>query len=226
MLKFLGIGDAFSSSLGNTSAFYKKDNSLILIDCGENIFERIIQNDILSDIDKVYIIITHFHSDHIGSIGTLLFYLDKIGIKDTSIIYPNKKSLTLLLKLFGVQKCNYEVLSPSEEEDFNIREIKQSHSFMEAYGYLMRIDDKTIYYSGDTKSLSNEVLEMLMSNEIDYFYQDIREGINDYHISLEELNGLVPIEYRDKIQCMHISESINRDEITRAGYRLVKEYRR
>jgi hypothetical protein len=47
-LKFIGTGSAFNTNLGNTSAYIKYDNDLLLIDCGESIFERLIKNDILN----------------------------------------------------------------------------------------------------------------------------------------------------------------------------------
>lgn len=42
LLNFLGRGSAFNIKEGNTSAFIKINNELILLDCGESIFERII----------------------------------------------------------------------------------------------------------------------------------------------------------------------------------------
>ena len=81
MLSFLGIGGAFNVNLKNCSAFYKVNKKLILIDCGESIFEEILNKNILDDIEDLTIIITHFHSDHVGSLGSLIFYSDKINIR-------------------------------------------------------------------------------------------------------------------------------------------------
>ena len=83
-LKFLGSGSAFNSTLGNTSAYIKQNNDeLILIDCGGNIYERIMAGDILNDsIKYVNIFITHTHPDHCGSLGDVIFYCYyKLGIK-------------------------------------------------------------------------------------------------------------------------------------------------
>ena len=73
-LNFLGIGSAWNINEDNTSAYIKKDDKMILIDCGESIARKIIANDILSGIKELYILISHTHSDHVGSLGTLLFY--------------------------------------------------------------------------------------------------------------------------------------------------------
>ena len=73
-LKFLGRGGSDNQLQGNNSAYFIEDRSLFLIDCGENIFEKIIEKEILKEIDKIYLFITHTHSDHVGSIGSLLFH--------------------------------------------------------------------------------------------------------------------------------------------------------
>ena len=226
MLKFIGIGDAFSTSLGNCSGFYKKDNRLIIIDCGETIFERIKNNNLLEGINKVDIIITHFHSDHVGSLGTLLFYLDMLEINDKRVIYPNSKDMNTLLHLFGVEECTYQVLTPKDVSDFHIEEVKQEYCDIDAFGYLMNIDDENIYYSGDTKSIDERVLNKLFNNELDHFYQDVRIEENDWHMSLGKLNRLVPYEYRNKIECMHLNENLDKSILESNGYRLVKEYRK
>ena len=45
---------------------------------------------------------------------------------------------------------------------------------IEAYGYIIKLDGKTIYYSGDTRSLPDEVFDLLIKGNIDYFFQDVR----------------------------------------------------
>lgn len=40
---------------------------MILIDCGETIARKIIKENVLEGIEELYILISHTHSDHIGS---------------------------------------------------------------------------------------------------------------------------------------------------------------
>lgn len=222
MLNFIGIGGAFEIDLYNCSAYIKDYNTFILIDCGENIFEQILRNNLLSGINKIIIILTHFHTDHVGSLGSLIFYCDKLGIKDIKIIYPNLKKLRLLIDLYGLNYCNIKLCMPTELKDFFIQEFVQKHSRMEAYGYLFNYNSKTIYYSGDTKTLPNEILEMFLENKIDYFYHDIRKDENNYHISIKELSDLIPESYRKKIYCMHFNSIDEIEEIKNNGFSLVK----
>ena len=225
MLNFLGIGGAFAPELKNCAAFYKDKNNLVLIDCGENIYEEIVKYNLLKDVNNLVIIITHFHTDHVGSLGTLLFYCDKLKILDVSIIYPNIESLNNLLVLFGVQKCSYKIFSPSEFKTFNIKEFKQEHSFMEAYGYLIQLKSKNIYYSGDTKKIPNEIIDMFFQDKIDYFYEDIRKDINDYHISILELNEIIPFNKRGKIYCMHFYNESELEYAISKGYNVAKSWK-
>ena len=223
MLKFLGIGGAFESKLKNCSAFYKKDNKLLLIDCGENIFEEIKNNNILQNIEEINILIAHFHTDHIGSIGSLLFYCDRLGIKKVNIIYPKVRKLKQLLNLLGMNRCNYKLYNPKKFKNIKIESYKQNHSFMEAYGYKISLNNKKIFYSGDTKTIPKSILTEFLNNKIDYFYQDVRKEFNNYHISLDELNFVIPYEYRNRINCMHFNTEEEIKDVLDNGYSIVKK---
>lgn len=77
-LKFLGTGSAFNTKLGNTSAYLLNNDksAMLLFDCGETVFSKL--KPILEknkNISEFTICITHSHSDHMGSLPTLLYYL-------------------------------------------------------------------------------------------------------------------------------------------------------
>lgn len=222
MLQFLGIGGAFSADLGNTSAFYRKGNELILLDCGEDVFSNILKNNLLEGITKINILVTHFHSDHVGSLGTLVFYCDAKNLNEINIIFPNKEKLAELIRLFGIQNCNINIYVPKEFERLKIKEFRQEHDVIEAYGYIMELDGKIIYYSGDTKSIPNEVLDLLLKGEIDYFFQDVRLKQNPYHLSLEELESKIPFNLRKQINCMHFVSKTEINKVTEHGFSRVR----
>lgn len=94
MLKFIGCGSAFAVKTANNSAFFIDNDTLNLFDCGETIFENIVRKNLLKGIKKVNIFLTHLHSDHAGSLGTMVFYVSSIGIERENIrvIFPNKKA--------------------------------------------------------------------------------------------------------------------------------------
>lgn len=220
-INFLGVGNSFDIINKNTSAYYKKDDLLLLIDCGETVFETIINENLLYNINRIDILITHMHSDHVGSLGTLLFYLDKINIQNVNVYYPNKEVMKQFIKIIQTYTSNYKIYKPEENELYKIKSIKQKHSIFEAYGYLLNINNSIIYYSGDTKIIKKEILDMFIDGEIDEFYQDVTMLENTYHISLEELSLFIPKELRSKINCMHYSNDI-KEKIEERGFSLVK----
>lgn len=222
MLQFLGIGGAFFPDLGNTSAFYRKGNELFLLDCGEDVFGNILKNHLLEGIAKINILITHFHSDHVGSLGTLVFYCEAKNLNEINIIFPNKEKLAELIRLFGIQNCNINIYTPKEFARLKIKEYRQEHDVIEAYGYIIELDRKIIYYSGDTKSIPDEVFNLLLKGKIDYFFQDVRLKQNPYHLSLDELESKIPFNLRKQINCMHFVSEAEIAEVTKHGFSRVR----
>lgn len=106
-LIFLGRGSAFNTCEGNTSAYFIDNNELFLIDCGESVFGELKERNILNDVSCVNILITHTHSDHVGSIGSLImycYYVLKIGVniivsKDS--LYTDDITLLVRIKMIG-----------------------------------------------------------------------------------------------------------------------------
>ena len=83
-LKFLGRGSAFNIKDGNTAAYIKDNNTLLLIDCGETVFKEIQRRNLLEGVSDINILITHLHSDHVGSLSSLLmycYYIKKLKLK-------------------------------------------------------------------------------------------------------------------------------------------------
>ena len=89
-LIFLGWGAAFNPKEGNNSAYFVENNQLFLIDCGESIFERLIESGVLERIQSINLMITHTHSDHVGSLGSLVMYSFYILHKPLNIILLEK----------------------------------------------------------------------------------------------------------------------------------------
>ena len=224
MLTFLGTGGAFTKENGNTSAYcYINDNSLLLIDCGESVFNKIIREQLLAKITDIYILITHFHSDHVGSLGSLLFYCDYLGLQNISVIFPNIQKLKELIHIYGLDSELLHLKLPSEITGFNIKEYKQVHSNMEAYGYLIELNHELIFYSGDSKTIPKDILDNI--DKIDAIYQDVRDSNYPHHLSIAELDRLIPQIYRYKIKCMHYPDDTDLEKINNKGYFVVKRKR-
>ena len=107
MLKFLGVGSCFNTEMGNTSAYYIENGKLTLFDCGETVFDAIKRKKLLDGIDNVNVFITHLHSDHVGSLPSLIFYLHFYKKIVPTIWFPNHE-IVKFLKLGNVPAIFYE----------------------------------------------------------------------------------------------------------------------
>lgn len=235
MLKFNGIGSAFNTKLGNTSAFIKKSKSLLLIDCGGTVFDRLLKLNLLQKFENIYIIITHTHPDHVGSLGEVIFYSYYILNKKPNIYFPQKELMENFLGYIGVSNKMYNL------EDNNIAEIYDSFlgkvklefisvthvDTIPSYGFFITLNDEKVYYSGDSNNISSRVIDELKQGKIIKLYQDTcgldYEGNN--HLSLKRLCTMIPSQLRYKIYCMHLDTHITEKQIIDSGFNLVNVYK-
>ncbi|WP_459477388.1 MBL fold metallo-hydrolase [Clostridium saccharoperbutylacetonicum] len=234
MLSFIGIGSAFNTEKLNTSAFIKNDNSLLLIDCGGTVFHKLQKLNLVDGIENLYIILTHTHPDHIGSLGEVIFYSYYILKHKPTIFFPKKELIEGFLISIGVSAEMYKINSFEEAEvndeklgELDIEFMPVSHvQTIPAYGFIIRLNGKVFYYSGDSNDISKTILEKLKNGEISVIYQDTcgldYEG--NSHLSLRRLCEIIPQEFRNKVYCMHLDEHIKEKEIQNNGFNVVKIY--
>jgi len=224
-LIFLGRGAAFNPKEGNTSAYFVENNKLFLIDCGESVFERLVETGILENIEEINLMITHTHSDHIGSIGSLAMYSFYKLHKPLNIIMPTEaKYLSNIENILSGFDCDREMYNYINEKEYdnkhktfkNIRFIETKHrGSLNCYGVLFETQNGLIYYSGDTSEIEN-IKRLIENNElIDKIYIDTTT--DDYpgnvHLNIEILKKEIPEELKSRTYCMHLN---NDDCIERA----------
>lgn len=236
-LKFTGTGSAFNTKLGNTSAYLKSPNkkSMLLIDCGNSTFEKIVEKGILNDVDGIYVIITHLHSDHAGSLGTLIHHCFYELKKKITLLYP-ETNIVNILQSIGVQADLYNffrltpyVVSTLTDINFSdgisITPIYANHTKdIACYGYLLEDTNSNLFYSGDANDLSSGVLKSLEEKELNQLYLDTcgldYEG--NVHLSLDKLTEAIKPEYRNKVYCMHLDRSFDAEKAKSLGFNVVE----
>jgi len=235
MLNFIGTGSAFNTELGNTSAFIKNNNSLLIIDCGGTVFHRLQELNLFDKLEDLYIIITHTHPDHVGSLGEVIFYSYYILKRRPTIFFPKKELIEGFLTSIGVSAEMYNLnsfemidVNDSHLGEFSIEFLPVSHvDTIPAYGFVMKLNEKLFYYSGDANNISSKVINKILNGEINRVYQDTcgldYEGNN--HLSLRKLCYIVPQEFRYKFYCMHLDKHITEKEIKENGFNVARIYK-
>lgn len=233
-LLFLGRGSAFNISEGNNSAYFIDKNELFLIDCGESVFERIVENNLLDSVSCVNVMITHTHSDHVGSIGSLIMYCYYVIHKSINIIISKdslyKNDIIDLIRIFGCTSDMYSIVYDDEFDGkydlfSSVRFLETNHVLqIPSYGILFNTNNGIVYYSGDTSDLDN-VSNLINSDKIiDKIYVDTTSSdvANNVHVYIGELNKLIPFYLKDKVYCMHINDNKCIDMALEYGFNIVK----
>lgn len=225
-LQFLGSGACFYPALHNTSAFFIHDSNLILLDCGETVYERLLECVDLNGFKQIYVVITHLHADHVGSLGSLLSYCKCILNKQIVIIHP-EKTICELLALLGIEKTFYVYLAefPNELENLKVIPYEVSHvPNMKCYGYEIIDQDMSIYYSGDSNDIPQNVLTNFLSGKIKYLYQDtsLHDSEHPTHMYVKKLEDIIlKKEDRARVTCMHLDGDY-REVLKNKGFNIVE----
>ena len=235
-LKFLGRGAAFNPKERNTSAFFIENKQLFLIDCGESVFEKLVLNELLCDIDCVNLMITHTHSDHIGSLGTLVMYsYYMLGKPVNIVVKEDEKYINDIKKViagFGITNEMYafidEKMLDNKYNSFSsIRYIDTKHyDGLNCYSIIMNTVAGLIYYSGDTREMTQMNTVIQSGQEIEKLYVDVTSAdfSGNPHLFIGDLNKLIPNEMREKVSCMHFNNDDCINLARNYGFQVVEVY--
>ncbi len=223
-MKFLGRGSAFNPLQGNTSAYFVKNETLFLMDAGESVFSRIYGTGLLKAYERINIIITHLHADHVGSLPSIISYCYYVLGKKVSVIYP-EKALWSLLRLMGIDPKTYNQIRAKEitvgSVSFEAVPVKHADD-MNCFGYIIETEYEKIFYSGDSYEIPQDIVNRFTRREIDRIYQDTTEFPSEHlsHCPLEELEKVIPAGLRHNVYCMHFSNDFTA-KILEKGFQCV-----
>lgn len=233
LLKFIGVGNAANYQLGHTSAYIEygdNKNSLLLIDCGDTTFLRMLSLGLLEGKENLDILITHPHPDHISSLGSLIFHANIFNKISPCIYYPHPDVIMNILKLQGVNDTTafFSVSPPKEfhtEEIQNMKFLEMNHmQGVKSYAYTFKFKERvtgkstSVFYSGDGK-LQVGMQEALKYGHYDEWYQDtFSKNLQVPHTTLDELIEEVPEYLRHKVYCIHRDIGFDDSEAIRRGF--------
>lgn len=156
MLKFCSL---YSGSTGN-SLFVESDNTKILIDSGVSA-KKVVDglssiNVDPNDIDAI--LVTHEHSDHIQSLGT-------ISKKFDIPVYANKKTWDAMPKqLEKIDTSNIKYFDANENfeiNDFIIHPFTIPHDAVDPCGFSFMCDNKKFSIATDLGHMTSTVMDSL-----------------------------------------------------------------
>ena len=233
-LIFLGRGAGFNPDEGSTASYFIDNGEMFLIDSGESIFHTILNRKILDSVSKLNIMITHTHSDHVGSLGTLMLYAFAVKKIDVVVIIDGNMSflpaLRSLLEIYGLNDKMYRFADASDFSGkyslFNkISYVKTKHvEELESCAIAFETDDGLVFYSGDINDPA-PIIDILKSGSpIEKIYVDTNNDRwpNPHHISIHGLNDIIPPELKPKIYCMHLQNNKCIEEAQSYGFQVVE----
>lgn len=234
-LKFIGRGSAFNTAEGNNNAFYKnKNGQMLLIDCGELTFSAIKEKNLLEGVSQLNVAITHTHSDHFGSLGSLILYMYFALKQKINIILTGSAKQNLILKFLiknsGISKkyVNYissKTFTKTMPEFKGFKFVKTPHAKeFNTYAIVYKTNSGITYYSSDTNS--TKLLEKYINvDNLDKVYMDT--SLADYegnvHVSFRELKEVVPQNKRHKVYGMHIDNNKLINKLKESGFNVVEK---
>ena len=197
-LTFLGSDSGFGDN--NNSAYIEQENKLIIIDCGITVFNTLKRKFDFTKYNDIEIIITHLHNDHAGSLSQLILYLWYIYNIKAKVISACK-NIKEYLRITGTPDEAYTL----SNTDTNIQFIETEHvKEIDCYGFLLKVDNKTIIYTGDTKTL---VPFLPYIDYADELYVDVSKN-GGVHLKIDDImQDLREIKHnKTNVYLMHIDD--------------------
>lgn len=204
-LTFFGRGAAFYPAMGNTSAYFTKGKNLFFLDCGESVFAKAERDLDLTTYEDVYVILTHLHADHVGSLASLCSYCFCLLHKQVTVVHP-VATVVELLRLQGIDHRFYRYLAELPQDlGVTAEAIEVRHAEdMRCFGYLISDGEETVYYSGDSVEPPQRVLQALRAGTVQRVYHDTASAPSQSHCYVKRLEDAIPVELRHKVYAMHL----------------------
>ena len=210
MLKFLGRGSAFSDE--HNSAYFVEGDDLVLLDCSMTSFMKLCNKN-LAPYDRVYLLVTHTHGDHVSGIGLFIDLLEFSVKTPITIVVPSKEvEADIFYYLTRLEGCSSEwydmIIADELEKEWFVKAVPTTHSDELAgkcFGYILKVDNHKVIYTGDTNTMIP--FEKYLDNDT-YLYMELAAYKSPVHLYCSDMVSKVK-EYVEKgvhVYLMHMDD--------------------
>lgn len=200
-------GHAFNEFGGNTTCYVlKKDHYALVIDCGTGLYSA---GNLFVDCNKVDIILSHVHYDHI------LGLLDRSSLPDDSILsfygdfksWYNEQTLERFFsEPFWPKKQSFNITNCPEEDEYILLNDELKVFFYKSDD-LYKARQLVIEYDG------NKLAFVLNSEDAPNFYEKIKDGVNvlvyDGMYTEEEYSSRIGLGHSTWVDGVELAKKIN-----------------
>lgn len=215
-LRILGSQGPYPGLNGACSGYIVEDERAnILIDCGNGVLSRYQKYHKLNDLR--YIILTHFHSDHVSDMMVLRYALE-IGMKNNEIkgpvnvFCPSEPSNILNeLNYNGVFKITLiDNLKEINIGGFEVSFEKMAHPVL-TYAVKIKKQHKIFVFSGDT-SYNEQLIPFIKNCDLFLCDGNLLNNENGPHLKASEAANISKKAKCKKLLITHLSPRHTKDE--------------
>ena len=210
-LKF--IGNSLRNTVQHASAyFFTDDNELVIIDCSVSTFKKVKLINLM-DYNRIYILITHTHIDHIRGLGLLIRHAFFKYKRHITIVAPSQAvadDIALILDCEGYNSTCFNLITVENitEKKWFCNCILTKYNLKldgKCFGYHLIVDNINVVYTGDTFTLE-PFFPYLTEGTILYVDTSIHYAL--IHLKLEDaLEDFIELTKKGvKIYLMHLDD--------------------
>ncbi|MFR5794809.1 MAG: MBL fold metallo-hydrolase [Christensenellales bacterium] len=190
---------------GNTSAYLREGSRLLLLDCGESVFADLLRRGVLSGVTDITVALSHLHSDHCGSLGSLCHYCFYMLHIVPKLVLPEdaayRADVATLLRLFGVQENAFAFAEDGGALGFSsfrsFRYVPTRHSDgMRCFSFIFETENGGVFFSSDTcttETLAAFINRIRISNAPTWIPTDA-DYPGNIHLPIGQIAQVVPAE--------------------------------
>ncbi|MCP5062778.1 MAG: ribonuclease Z [Ignavibacteriae bacterium] len=221
-LKFIGTGSGKTSlSRFHSSFLVSTNNKNILIDAGDGISKALLtQNISYNTIDSL--ILTHYHSDHLAGLPSLLtqmiiekrtlpfnIYTHKKLVKalecflHSSFLFP--ETFDFKVEIIGIDfeekfivNDNFSFIAKQNSHINNKHKLALDDIHFISSSFLINVENKKIFYTSDVGNADDFYL--FQNEEVDLFITETT------HITLEEIKNVIISQRYKSVILTHIDD--------------------